>query len=139
MRFCLRISGPIFGVKLNLHICKTVKDFKTLFLNDISVANVCTMKKTRGLYRVSERRYFNFSPGHFSDNCGYTYRAGCTVMDHILIIIFYLSHLSPSYNFTWVPGENRRLLICLFYLHENPCLLSYQSVFVLLKTQHPYF
>ncbi len=25
------------------------------------------MKKTRGLYHVSERRYFNFSPGPFSE------------------------------------------------------------------------
>jgi hypothetical protein len=54
-----------------------VKDFKTFSLNDIAAANVCTMKKTRGLYHVSERRYFNFSPGRFSDNGGYTYRAGC--------------------------------------------------------------
>jgi hypothetical protein len=28
---------------------------------------VSTMKKTRGLYHVSEGRYFNFSPGHFSE------------------------------------------------------------------------
>jgi hypothetical protein len=41
------------------------------------VANVCTMKKTRGLYHVPERRNFNFSPGRFFGNGGYTYRAGC--------------------------------------------------------------
>ncbi len=35
------------------------------------------MKKTRGLYNISERRYFHFSPGPFFGNCGYTYRAGC--------------------------------------------------------------
>ena len=67
MRFCIRLSGPIFGVKLNLHIYKTVKDFKTSSLTDIAAANVCIMKKYRGLYHVSERRYFNFSPGRFSE------------------------------------------------------------------------
>jgi hypothetical protein len=44
-----------------------VKDFIISSLIDIAAANVCTMKKTRGLYPVSERRYFNFSPGHFSE------------------------------------------------------------------------
>jgi hypothetical protein len=53
---------------------QTVKDFKTLFSPDIAAANVCTMKKTRGLYHVPETRYFNFSHGRFF---GYTYRAGC--------------------------------------------------------------
>ncbi len=66
-RFCIRSSGPIFGIKLNLHIDKTVKDFKSSSLTDIAAANVCIMKKTRGLYHVSERRYFNFSPGPFSE------------------------------------------------------------------------
>ncbi len=77
MRFCIRLSGPIFGDKLNLHIYKTVKDFETSSLTDIAAANVCIMKKTRGLYHVFERRYFHFSPGRFFGNCGYTYRAGC--------------------------------------------------------------
>jgi hypothetical protein len=67
MRFCIRSSGPIFGVKLNLHIYKTVKDFKIYSLTDIAAANVCIMKKTRGLYHVPERRYFSFSPGRFSE------------------------------------------------------------------------
>jgi hypothetical protein len=67
MRFCVRLSGPIFRVKLNPHIYKTVKDFKTSSLTDIAAANVCTMKKTRGLYHVPERRYFNFGPGRFSE------------------------------------------------------------------------
>jgi hypothetical protein len=67
MRFCIRLSGQIFGVKLNLHIYKTVKDIKTSSLSDTGAANVSTMKKTRGLYHVSEWRYFNFSPGHFSE------------------------------------------------------------------------
>ncbi len=52
---------------MNLHIYKTVKDDKTSSLIDIAAANVCTKKKTRGLYHVSERRYFNFSPGRFSE------------------------------------------------------------------------
>jgi hypothetical protein len=52
---------------LNLHIYKTVKDFKTSSLFDIAGANVFTKKKTRGLYHVSERRYLNFSPGRFSE------------------------------------------------------------------------
>ncbi len=30
-------------------------------------ASVSTMKKTRGLYHVFERRYFSFSPGRFSE------------------------------------------------------------------------
>ncbi len=67
MRFCIRLSGPIFRVKLNLHIYKMVKDFKTSSLTNVAAANVCTMKKTRGLYHVPERRYFNFSPGRFSE------------------------------------------------------------------------
>ncbi len=67
MRFCIRLSGPIFGGKLNLHIYKTVKDFKTSSLTDVAAANMCIMKKTRVLYHVSERRYFNFSPGRFSE------------------------------------------------------------------------
>jgi hypothetical protein len=67
MRFCIRSSGPIFGVKLNLHIYKTVKDFKTSSLTDIAAANVCTMQKTRGLSHVSERGNFNFSPSRFSE------------------------------------------------------------------------
>ncbi len=67
MQFCIRLSGPIFGVKLDLHIQKTVKDFKTSFLIDIAAANVCTMKKNRGLYHVPESRYFNFSPGRVSE------------------------------------------------------------------------
>jgi hypothetical protein len=67
MQFCIRLSGPIFGVNLNPHIYKTVKDFKTSSLTDVAAANVCTMKKTRGLYHVPERRYFNFSPGRFSE------------------------------------------------------------------------
>ncbi len=46
---------------------KTVKDFKTSFLTDIAAANVYIMKKTRGLYHVYERRYFNFTPGLFSE------------------------------------------------------------------------
>jgi hypothetical protein len=78
-RFCIRLNGPIFGVKLNLHIYKTVKYFKTSSLSDIVAANMCIMKKTRGLYHVSERRYFNFSPGRIFGYCGYTYRAGCTL------------------------------------------------------------
>ncbi len=41
MRFCIRLSGPIFGVKLNLHIYKTVKDFKTSSLINVAAANVC--------------------------------------------------------------------------------------------------
>ncbi len=52
---------------MNLHIYKTVKDIKTSFLTDIAAANVCIMKKTRGLYHVYERRYFNFTPGRFSE------------------------------------------------------------------------
>jgi hypothetical protein len=67
MRFCIRLSGPIFRVKLNLHIYKMVKDFKTSSLTNVAAANVCTMKKNRGLYHVPERRYFNFSPGRFSE------------------------------------------------------------------------
>ncbi len=38
-RFCIRWTGPIFGVKLNLHIYKTVKDFEIRFLPDIPFAN----------------------------------------------------------------------------------------------------
>jgi hypothetical protein len=67
MRFCIRLSGPIFGVKLNLHMYKTDKDLKTSSLTDVAAANVCTIKKTRGLYHVPERRYFNFRPGRFSE------------------------------------------------------------------------
>jgi hypothetical protein len=59
--FCIRLSGQILGVKLNLHLYKTVKDFKTSSLDDIAAANVCAMKKTRGLYHVSERRSGRFS------------------------------------------------------------------------------
>jgi hypothetical protein len=44
-----------------------VKDTKTSSLSDIGAANVSTMKKTRGLYHVSVGRYFNFSPGRFSE------------------------------------------------------------------------
>ncbi len=44
-----------------------VKDFKTSSLTGIAAANVCTMQKTRGLYHVSERRNFNFSPSRFSE------------------------------------------------------------------------
>jgi hypothetical protein len=47
MQFCVRSSGPIFGVKLNLHIYKTVKDFKISSLTDIAAANVCIMKKNQ--------------------------------------------------------------------------------------------
>jgi hypothetical protein len=61
----IRSSGPILWVKLNLHIYKMVKDFKTSSLTDIAAANVCTLQKTRGLYHVPERRYFSFSPGRF--------------------------------------------------------------------------
>ncbi len=67
MRFCIRLSGPIFRVKLNLHIYKMVKGFKTSSLTNVAAANVCTMKETRGLYLLPERRYFNFSPGRFSE------------------------------------------------------------------------
>ncbi len=87
MQFCIRLSGPIFGVKLNLHIYKTVKDFKTSSLTDVAAANMCIMKKTRGLYHVFERRYFPFSPGRFFGNCGYTYRAGCIIDDQKEIFI----------------------------------------------------
>jgi hypothetical protein len=52
---------------LNLHIYKTVKDFKTSSLIDIAAANVCIMIITRGLYHVFEGRYFNFNPGPFSE------------------------------------------------------------------------
>jgi hypothetical protein len=45
MRFCIRSRGPIFWVKLNLHIYKTVKDFKTSSHIDIVAANVCIVKK----------------------------------------------------------------------------------------------
>ncbi len=72
-----KIKWTDFQVKLNLHIYKTVKDFKTSFLPYFAAANVCTMKKTRGLYHVPESRYFKFSPGRFFGHCGYTYRAGC--------------------------------------------------------------
>ncbi len=82
-----KIKWTDFGVKLNLHIYKTVKDFKTSSLIDIAAANVCTMKKTRGLYHVSERRYFNFSPGHFFGNCGYTYRAGCRHWQLLILVV----------------------------------------------------
>ncbi len=54
-----------FGVKLNLHVYKTVKDFYTS-LSDMAVANVRTMKKNRGLYHVSARIYINFSSRTFS-------------------------------------------------------------------------
>jgi hypothetical protein len=53
-------------------------------LTDIATANVCVKKKTKGLYHVCERRYFNISPGPFSVCCGYTYRAGCMSMPHVL-------------------------------------------------------
>jgi hypothetical protein len=46
-RFCVRLCVPIFGVKLNLHIYKMVKDFKTFSHTDIAATNVCTKKKTR--------------------------------------------------------------------------------------------
>jgi hypothetical protein len=62
-----KIKWTDFWVKLNLHIYKMVKDFKTSSTTDIAAANVCIMKKTRCLYHVSERRYFNFSPGPFSE------------------------------------------------------------------------
>ncbi len=62
-----KIKWTDFGVKLNLHIYKTVKDFKNSSLTDIAAANVCIMKKSRVLYHVSERRYFNFCPGRFSE------------------------------------------------------------------------
>ncbi len=52
---------------MNLHFYKTVKDFKISFLPYIAAANVCTMKKTRGLYHVPESKYFKFSPAVFSD------------------------------------------------------------------------
>jgi hypothetical protein len=44
-----------------------VKDIKTSSLSDIDAANVYTMKKTRGLCYVSERRYCNFILGRFSE------------------------------------------------------------------------
>ncbi len=40
-RFCIRLSGLIYWVKLNLHIYKTVEDLKTSSLFDIAAANVC--------------------------------------------------------------------------------------------------
>ncbi len=80
MQFCIRLSGPIFEVNLNLHMYKTVKDFKTSFLPYIAAVNVCTVKKTRGLYHVPESRYLKFSPRRFFGHCGYTYRAGCSFM-----------------------------------------------------------
>jgi hypothetical protein len=58
-------SVSIFWIKLNLHMSKTVKDFPTPFLPGLSFANVCTKKKTRGLYHVCGRRYSNFSSGTF--------------------------------------------------------------------------
>ncbi len=64
-RFCTKKYGPIFGVKLNLHSSKTVKDFGTKFYQDIHFANVGKKKKTRGLYRVLERRYLNFNDRTF--------------------------------------------------------------------------
>jgi hypothetical protein len=66
-RFCIRSSGPIFGVKLNLHIYRTVKDFLTSFPTDVAVANVCKIKNPEVSYHVSERRYLNFSSGTFSE------------------------------------------------------------------------
>jgi hypothetical protein len=54
-------------IEPTLHIYKTFKDFKTSFLTDIAAANVCTMKKTRGLYHIPESRYFSFSPWRFSE------------------------------------------------------------------------
>jgi hypothetical protein len=66
-RFWIKLSGPIFRVKLNLHVYKMVNAFKSSFLTDIAAANVCIMKKNRGLYHVSEGRYLNFSSGPFSE------------------------------------------------------------------------
>ncbi len=66
-RFWIKLSGPIFRVNLNLHVYKMVKAFKSSFLTDIAAANVCIMKKNRGLYHVSEGRYLNFSSGPFSE------------------------------------------------------------------------
>ncbi len=89
-RFCMTLNGPIFGVKLNLHISKTVKDIWTSSLTDIATANVCVKKKTRGLYHVCERRYLNFSPVPFSVCCGYTYRAGCIYISIFISISMYI-------------------------------------------------
>ena len=58
-------TWPILRVKLNLNKSKTVKVIQTSFLPGIPFAIVCTMKKTRGLYHVCERRYLNFSCRNF--------------------------------------------------------------------------
>ncbi len=62
-----KIKWTNFWGQIEPTYLKTVQDFKTSFLPDIAAANLCTMKKTRGLYHVPESRYFNFSPGRFSE------------------------------------------------------------------------
>jgi hypothetical protein len=104
-RFCIRLSGPIFGVKLNLHIYKTVKYSKTSSLSDIAAANVCIMKKTRGLYHVSERRYFNFIPAVFSDIVAIlTAPAVCACVSYSSLLLRYLficAHLFSLLSFIY--------------------------------------
>jgi hypothetical protein len=69
---------------LDLHIYKTVKDFKTSFLTDIAAANLCIMKKKNpGFHHVSERRYFNFSPGLFSEIVAILTAAAVKLLDNV--------------------------------------------------------
>ncbi len=112
-RFCVRSSGLIFGVKLDLHIYKTVKDFKTYSLIDIAAANARIMKKTRGLYRVSERRYFSFSPGPFWEIVAIrTYRAGCSLGTWLRIFCY--TYVGNT-NFNSIRGLLDRSMARYFY------------------------
>jgi hypothetical protein len=90
---------------LKLHIYKTVKDFKASSLFRIAVANVRIMKKNRGLYHVSERRYLNVSSGTFF---GYTCRAGCTVLAYSCTEHQYTMFLIQQWADSSLEGPHRK-------------------------------
>jgi hypothetical protein len=93
---------------LNLHIYKTVKDFKTSSLTDIAAANVCTMQKTRGLYHVSERRNFNFSPSRFSEIVAIL--TAPAVKASMFVHHIFLAAVANRKSYLW--AEKNRNLIC---------------------------
>ncbi len=102
-----------------------VKDFKTSSLTNVAAANVCTKKKTKGLYHIPERRYFNFSPGRFFGNCGYTYRAGCMILNRLWlhakfnINIKYVYKTVLLFLITSLIGVSKRRFLFLFKTVET--------------------
>ncbi len=77
-QFCIRQTGPIFGVKFNLHIYKTVKDFQIFFLSDIhSLCKWVYNEKNQRSLSCFWEEIFKFKFRYFFENFGYTYRADC--------------------------------------------------------------